>query len=798
MDFPAIRILSTILTLGFTAGLSAQSIYSTSWEYSGEIAVEAFGWSMCNAGDVNGDGYPDALIAAIDHSDPLATEEEEGKLYLFYGGPDGLSETPVWSYEPNITLNVLGFETAGGDVNGDGYSDIIAGSIQWTEDIAEQGKVSLWYGGPDGPGDSPDWEYFGDQELALMGSSVAMEADFNQDGFDDLFVSAKMYDNPEENEGKIWLFWGSADGPVGPVWSWEPNQDDVIAGFPVNYAGDVNGDGYPDVIIAGTNYQETWTKQGAAWVFHGGPDVPGDTPDWVAYGENKKDVFGHWVDGAGDVNGDGYDDVIIAALGFERSMDLASEGAAYVYLGSPDGLQSEYAWRDEGNQSGAQYGYCVSSAGDVNGDGYDEIIVGSKYWSDPEFKEGNTVVYWGSPNGPEPDYCWFAEGGQDSAYLGRHVDGGADFNGDGYDDFLTGAYRYTNILDQDGIVYAIYGGPRETAFHLPEDSLCIGDAGISPVLDGLDGGSWSSSDGLFTDPLTGSIDPALSVPGTHMLYYTFDNGWCSHTDSAMVYLAPEVSAGFSYAPDTVLTDEGVVSVVFDTPDTDGVFSAFPEGLGLDTDNGDIDPSASLPGTYTVSYVVSNGWCNDSAATSITVLDPCVEIGDLILDNVTESEANVSWNYPGSNAEGFDVYLYTSSDTSVTIDHPDTFIVFSGLTEATDYTVRVVSRCTGLLVSNLSDSLSFTTLQSVDIDETWAIDLLLFPNPADGELYLQPGQTPVQSVRIYTMQGQLLEDFPGIQSGQTIRIQTDNLPAGQDLIRAIADEQVWQTSFSVNR
>lgn len=797
MDFPAFRILSTLLPLALATGLSAQSIYSTSWEYSGEIAVEAFGWSMCNAGDVNGDGYPDVLVAAIDHSDPLATEEEEGKLYLFYGGPDGLSATPVWSYEPNDPLNILGFETAGGDLNGDGYSDIIAGSIQWTGDISEQGKVSLWYGGPDGPGDSPDWEYFGDQELALMGSSVAMEADLNQDGFNDLFVSAKMYDNPEDNEGKIWLFWGSADGPVGPVWSWEPDQEAVIAGFPVNYAGDVNGDGYPDVIIAGTNYAETWTKQGAAWVFHGGPDVPGDTPDWVAYGENKKDVFGHWVDGAGDVNGDGYDDVIIAALGFERSLDLASEGAAYVYLGSADGLQTAYAWRDEGNQSGAQYGYCVSGAGDVNGDGYDEIIVGSKYWSDPEFKEGNTVVYWGSPNGPEPDYCWFSEGGQDSAYLGRHVDGGADFNGDGYDDFLTGAYRYTNILDQDGIVYAIYGGPRETAFHLPADSLCISEEGVAPVLEGLDGGNWTTTEGLVADPLTGSLELTLSEPGTHTLYYTFDNGWCSHTDSATIYLAPEVSAGFSYTTDTVLTNEPTLSVVFDTPDTIGFFNAFPEGLSLDENTGAVDLGSSLPGTYVVSYVTTNGWCSDSTAVSLTVLEPCLPATDLTIADVTPFNAKLSWTYEGNNAVSFDIFFYAEYDTVIILNEPDTSIIADLLFE-TEYTVWVVTHCAGMLVSGPSDSLVFSTLPWISVDEEQATGLSLYPNPTWNELFLKSIHTPVQSVEIYNLQGQTMGNYNLVEEGNLTQIDLTGLPAGSYLLKVVAGDKHWQSGFLLQR
>ena len=75
-------LLSVVLSWTATQA-DAQSIYTTDWQYSGDIEIEAFGWSLCNAGDVNGDGYDDLLVAAIDHSEPIETEEEEGKLYLF-------------------------------------------------------------------------------------------------------------------------------------------------------------------------------------------------------------------------------------------------------------------------------------------------------------------------------------------------------------------------------------------------------------------------------------------------------------------------------------------------------------------------------------------------------------------------------------------------------------------------------------------------------------------------------------------------------------------------------------------
>ena len=724
------------LILIFLIGIiKGQSSYEVNWEYSGEIPVEAFGWAMCTAGDVNGDGYPDVLVAAIDHSDPIETEEEEGKLYLFYGGPDGLSTTPDWSYEPNDDLTILGFDVAGGDLNGDGYSDIVAGNLQWTGDISEQGKISLWYGGPDGPGDAPDWEYEGDQVQGLMGSSVAMESDINMDGYNDLFISAKMHDNPELNEGKIWMFWGSADGPVGPVWSYEPNQDGVVAGFPVEYAGDVNGDGYPDVIIGASNYTNTINKQGMAVVFYGGPDSLSTEPNWAAYGENNKDFFGHWVDGAGDVNGDGFDDVIIAAISYERDGTLVSEGTAYVYHGSAEGLEATPSWQTFGNQSGANYGYCVSGAGDVNGDGFDEVIVGAKYWSNPENKEGSASVFWGSPNGLEENYCFFLEGGQDSAYLGRHVDGGADFNNDGYSDFLAGAYRYSNVFDQDGIVYGVYGGPREADFHFDVDSICIEGANPTPIIDGMEGGTFYGSAGVTVDSETGEVDLLSSSLAWNKIYYEYNNGWCTVTDSVGLFIVPQANSEFAYPVDTIFTDDEMVTPGISEPSANNTFSAIPAGLDIDPETGSIIPESSLPETYTITNITNNGYCFDTSELIIYVIEPCLQPANPVVEEITETTAVAHWTPASENESSYNVWVYTLTDTTFEEGYTDTVITFSGLEPATTYRVKVQASCNSGLLSPESGQTVFETLQVVSILSPDGQSVNIYPNPADQSIIL---------------------------------------------------------------
>ncbi len=104
--------------------------------------------------------------------------------------------------------------------------------------------------------------------------------------------------------------------------------------------------------------------------------------------------MGASVSTAGDVNGDGYSDVMVSAHIYTN--DQASEGRAYLYLGSSSGLNSTPAWTGEGNQDTAYYGITVASTGDVNGDGYADIGVISYHFDDPEVDEGKAFLYYGN------------------------------------------------------------------------------------------------------------------------------------------------------------------------------------------------------------------------------------------------------------------------------------------------------------------------------------------------------------------------------------------------------------------
>ncbi|MEZ5013717.1 MAG: FG-GAP-like repeat-containing protein [Chitinophagales bacterium] len=592
----------------------AQPFYTgAGWTGHGDTSVTAFGWSMSAVGDVNGDGYEDLLVSAIDYGNPFATEEEEGKLYLYYGGPDGLTSSPVWTYETNITVSILGFSTDGGDINGDGYSDIAAGSIQWTDPEQDEGRIWIWYGGPDGLNpDAPDWTLEMDQPYALLGSSVAMGGDINNDGYNDLFFSAKMWDEPESNEGKIWLYYGSPDGPVDGGWTWQSDQTEAIAGFPVAYAGDVNGDGIDDVIIGANKYDFVDVDDGLAVAFYGSADGPAETPDWIMSSGQKKCSFGHWVDDAGDVNGDGYDDVIISALLYEDDSSQHNEGRAFVFYGSADGLADTAAWFADVNQAEAQLGYCVAGAGDVNADGYSDVLVGAKYWTNGEEAEGGAWLWFGGPNGLDTTYCWHGEGDQANGYYGKHTGGNGDFNNDGYADFFVGAYRYTDSLFMDGKGFVYYGAPRQSDFHFEQTDYCVYDADPTPIIDGLSGGAFYSADTVI-DAETGMVDLAASGAGTFTIRYTYADA-CPVERTIHIHNLNGL-AEFYYAEDTVCLSADSPDAVFTGMD-DGVFHSTAM---VDSVTGTIDIAATGTGTYTIYYTVSAYGCTETDSTLLTII-----------------------------------------------------------------------------------------------------------------------------------------------------------------------------------
>jgi len=187
-----------------------------------------------------------------------------------------------------------------------------------------------------------DWSAEGDQDLAQFGHSVGTAGDVNGDGYADVIVGAFYYDNGESNEGRAWVYHGSATGlSTIADWDVESDQVDACLGYAVGTVGDVNGDGFSDgfsdVIVGAYYYDNGQTNEGVAFVYHGSGAGLSSTPDWTGEADQGSARFGAAVGTAGDVNGDGYADVIVGADLYDNGQ--TNEGGAFVYYGNGgDGL----------------------------------------------------------------------------------------------------------------------------------------------------------------------------------------------------------------------------------------------------------------------------------------------------------------------------------------------------------------------------------------------------------------------------------------------------------------------------
>ncbi len=387
---------------------------TANWTAESNQADAYFGVSVSTAGDVNGDGYSDVIIGAPYYDNG---QTDEGRAYVYYGSASGLSATANWTAESDQISAWFGYSVStAGDVNGDGYSEIIIGAPSYDNGQTNEGRAYVYHGSAGGLSTTANWMAESDQASAWFGNSVSTAGDVNGDGYSDVIIGAPSYDNGETDEGRVYVYYGSSSGlSVASNWSAECNQANASFGVSVSTAGDVNGDGYSDVIIGAYIYDNGQTDEGRAFVYHGSSSGLSATANWTGESNQAGAYFGFSVSTAGDVNGDGYSDIVIGA--FYYTNGETNEGRAYVYHGSASGLLVTPNWTAESDQIGAFFGVSISTVGDVNGDGYSDIIVGATWYKNGETAEGKAFIYYGSLNGLSLTANWTDEGNQVNASL---------------------------------------------------------------------------------------------------------------------------------------------------------------------------------------------------------------------------------------------------------------------------------------------------------------------------------------------------------------------------------------------
>jgi hypothetical protein len=378
-------------------------------------------------------------------------------------------------------------------VNGDGYLDVIVGAPGFDAGTGgSRGKAFVYYGSAAGPSSAPGWEVVGEKDGSAFGFAVASAGDVNGDGFDDVIVGAPFfYQGPTTDVGRIYVFLGSAGGlSTVPAFTAEGQGKwfGHVAGLGYAVAsGDFNGDGYSDIAAS-----EVGRLSGYVKVFYG--SARGPLRDGAWYGDSGGSFSGRTIS-TGDLNGDGYDDVIITPLAY------SSEGypwSSSISFGSPRGLPRG---PDPAPPRGLRLPLTatVTRLGDVDGDGHVDLLA-LHFRGYPEDFSPVHVLYRGSASGPRSQGEELGPAFQTDGLLFAL----GDLNGDGFADAiaLDGSLFYVYFGSRSGFSPFSDGigpAPGTTMAALPDvngdgfSDLLVGDAANDRVDIYRGGADWSFS-----------------------------------------------------------------------------------------------------------------------------------------------------------------------------------------------------------------------------------------------------------------------------------------------------------------